>query len=78
MNRLFRDNQRIVEGMFSAAPNANRIGAFEGAIYQAKGYYRSEMNCIMFTRTADFCRVCSDAIEQVIDEYARGARGMRN
>jgi len=73
MNRLFRENQRIVEGMFSAAPNADRSGAFEGAIHQAKGYYRSAMSCIMFTRTADFCRVCSDAIEQVIDEYTLDA-----
>ncbi len=69
MNELFRDNQRIVEGMFSAAEHNNRIGAFEGAIYQAQGYYRSELNCIMFTRTTDFCRVCAAAIEQVIDEY---------
>ncbi|MGI9262141.1 MAG: M64 family metallopeptidase, partial [Woeseiaceae bacterium] len=37
----------------------------------AKGYYRSEQNCIMFTRTEDFCRVCSAAIEAVIDEYTR-------
>jgi len=69
MNRLFRDNQDIIEGMFSAAPYADRVGAFEGALYQASGLYRSEMNCIMFTRTEQFCRVCRAAIEQVIDEY---------
>jgi len=69
MNKLFADNQEIVEGMFSAAPYAQDVGAFEGAIYQAKGYYRSEQNCIMFTRTEDFCRVCAAAIEEVIDEY---------
>lgn len=71
MNKLFIDNQHIVEGMFSEAPYATAVGAFEGAIYQAKGYYRSEQNCIMFTRTEDFCRVCSAAIEAVIDEYTR-------
>jgi hypothetical protein len=71
MNKLFADNQRIVEGMFSEAPYASVVGAFEGALYQAKGYYRSEQNCIMFTRTDDFCRVCSVAIEAVIDEYTR-------
>ena len=69
MTALFDENQRIVEEMFSAAPNRDRIGAFEGANYQAKGYYRSEQNCIMFTRTENFCRVCRDAIEAVIDEY---------
>lgn len=71
MNKLFADNQIIVEGMFSEAPYADAIGAFEGALYQSKGYYRSEQNCIMFTRTEDFCGVCSAAIEEVIDEYTR-------
>ena len=70
MNRLFRTNQNIVEEMFSKAEYRNAIGAFEGGNYLAEGIYRSEMNCIMFTRTTDFCRVCSNAIEQVIDEYS--------
>lgn len=74
MNTLFRSNQEIVEGMFSRAKNNNLIGAFEGANYQSRGFYRSEMNCIMFTRTEEFCRVCSDAIEQVIDEYTYAPR----
>jgi len=69
MNKLFHDNQDIVEGMFSVAPHPEDIGAFEGALYQARGYYRSEQNCIMFTRTEDFCRVCAAAIHEVIDEY---------
>jgi hypothetical protein len=71
MNALFRSNQEFVEELFSAVPHRDVVGAFEGAIYQARGYYRSELNCIMFTRTTDFCRVCSDAIEQVIDEYTQ-------
>jgi hypothetical protein len=28
------------------------------------------MNCVMFTRTEHFCRICSDAIGAVIDLYA--------
>ena len=71
MNKLFSGNQQIVEGMFSEAPYADSVGAFEGANYQANGYYRSEQNCIMFTRTTDFCQVCAAAIEQVIDEYTQ-------
>jgi hypothetical protein len=71
MSALFADEQEFVEGLFSAAPNRDAVGAFEGALYQAKGYYRSEQNCIMFTRTTDFCRVCAAAIEEVIDEYSR-------
>ena len=69
LNKLFADNQQIVDGMFSAAPNRDKIGAFEGANYLSRGYYRSEMNCIMFTRTENFCRVCAAAIDEVIDEY---------
>ncbi|MEQ9564049.1 MAG: M64 family metallopeptidase, partial [Woeseiaceae bacterium] len=73
MNALFHSNQAFVEELFSAVPFRDAVGAFEGANYQARGYYRSELNCIMFTRTTDFCRVCSDAIEQVIDEYTKPA-----
>jgi len=73
MNQLFTNNQDIVETMFSAAPYSAVTGAFEGAIYQASGYYRSEQNCIMFTRTTDFCQVCIAAIEMVIDEYTKAA-----
>ncbi|MEM7501056.1 MAG: M64 family metallopeptidase [Pseudomonadota bacterium] len=69
MNELFRENQALVEGLFSRAPHAHSVGAFEGANYQAKGYFRSEMNCIMFTRTEHFCGVCRSAIDEVIDEY---------
>jgi hypothetical protein len=71
MTALFVENQAFVEGLFSAAPHRDRIGAFEGANYQSQGYYRSEQNCLMFTRTDYFCRVCRDAIEAVIDEYTR-------
>jgi hypothetical protein len=73
MNRLFMDNQRFVEDLFAGAQYSKSPGAFEGALYQAKGYYRSAQNCIMFTRTSDFCTVCAAAIEEVIDEYTRAA-----
>ena len=71
MNALFRANREFEEGLFSKAEYRNAIGVFEGANYQASGYYRSELNCIMFTRTEAFCHVCADAVEQVIDEYSR-------
>ena len=73
MNALFRSNQDFVEDLFSRANHRNDIGAFEGANYQAQGFYRAALNCIMFTRTEDFCAVCSAAIEAVIDEYSRAA-----
>jgi len=73
MNELFRTNQDFVKNLFSATDYRNVIGAFEGANYQAKGFFRSAQNCIMFTRVEDFCAVCSAAIEQVIDEYTKAA-----
>ncbi len=73
MNELFRSNQDFVEYLFSTANYRNDIGAFEGANYQAKGFYRPALNCIMFTRTEYFCAVCSAAIEEVIDEYTTSA-----
>jgi len=69
MNELFRYTQDYVENLFSMSEYRDAVGAFEGAHYQAEGYYRSEQNCVMFTRTDAFCLVCRAAINRVIDEY---------
>ena len=69
MNKLFRDNQVFVESLFETSGRNGVVGAFEGGNYMAEGIYRSQQNCIMFTRTTDFCAACSEAIEKVIDEY---------
>ena len=69
MNKLFRDNQEFVEKLFDESGQKDVVGAFEGGNYQATGYYRSEQNCLMFTRTEALCTVCAEAIEKVIDEY---------
>jgi hypothetical protein len=39
-------------------------------MYEAKGYYRPQVDCIMFTRSQDFCEVCRRAIERIIALYA--------
>ncbi len=70
MNKLFSEVQITSDLLFSKAKNANVVGAFEGANYSAKGYYRSQMNCIMFTRTTDFCKVCQQGIVDMIDLYS--------
>ena len=70
MNKLFEDNQVFVETLFDQSGQKGVVGAFEGGNYQAEGYYRPEQNCLMFTRTTDFCVVCKEAIEKVIDEYS--------
>jgi len=51
---------------------AGKVGAFEGAAYEAKGLYRPEIDCIMFTRDdVGFCRVCQRAITRIIDLYSK-------
>jgi hypothetical protein len=67
------ERQRAWETEFLASMEySGRIGAFEGAGYQATGLYRPEADCIMFTRNrVGFCAVCQAAIERVIDLYTR-------
>lgn len=71
MEALFREELEHEGKMFAAEKYVSRVGAFEGANYEAKGFYRPEVDCIMFTRTNHFCAVCRRAIEHVIDMYAR-------
>jgi hypothetical protein len=71
MEALFREVRRFEEQLFEQEKYFGKVGAFEGAMYEAKGYYRPEADCIMFTRSPAFCRVCRRAIERVIDFYAR-------
>ena len=69
MNELFRFTKNHVDNLFSTSEFRDSVGAFEGAMYEAEGYYRSEQNCLMFTRYEQFCLVCRAAISKVIDEY---------
>ena len=71
MEALFRENRNFEIKFFAAEKYAGKVGAFEGAMYEAKGYYRPEIDCIMFTRSPSFCAVCRRAIERVIDLYSR-------
>jgi hypothetical protein len=67
---LFARQREIERELLSSMRYANRVGAFEGAMYEATGLYRSEIDCIMFTRAEFFCHVCRRAIERIIDLYA--------
>jgi hypothetical protein len=69
MNELFRYTKEYAEALFEESGQQGVVGAFEGGNYAAEGYYRSEQNCLMFTRSEHFCTVCAEAIEKVIDEY---------
>lgn len=71
MNKLFHEEKQYEDKLLSADKYADKVGTFEGANYEAKGYYRPQINCIMFTRDTKFCRVCSRAIEKVISMYTQ-------
>jgi hypothetical protein len=71
MEALFREEQQRVDALLGEGAHARAVGAFEGAMYEATGYYRAQSNCIMFTRSNAFCAACRRAIERVIDLYTR-------
>jgi IgA Peptidase M64 len=74
MEALMREEQAKAEALLAAPPWPAAVGAFEGALYEQKGYYRAQANCGMFTNHTEFCAVCRRALERVIDLYARRAR----
>lgn len=70
MDRLFTEQMDRETALLGGMLHAGKIGAFQGASYEPTGLYRSEVDCIMFTRNpVGFCRVCRRAIENVIDQY---------
>jgi hypothetical protein len=72
MDALFKEQQAWEEKFLNAMKHSGAVGAFEGANYEAKGYYRPEADCIMFTRNpVGFCAVCRRAITRIIDFYAK-------
>ncbi len=63
--------QKIQEVRKSYASLEDKVGVFEGAGYSAKGLYRPQIYCIMITSPkGEFCRVCQQAISQMIDYFA--------
>ena len=71
MEALFAKVKADTEPLLHGEPYWGKVGAFEGAAYQAKGLYRPALDCIMFTRNPkEFCPVCARAIERVIRLYS--------
>jgi hypothetical protein len=72
MEALFRRQQAFESTLLAGMTHASKVGAFEGAGYEARGLYRPQADCIMFTRNdVGFCAVCRRAIERIIDFYSR-------
>ena len=71
MDERFTEQMERETALLGGREHAGTVGACEGASYESTGLYRPEVDCIMFTRNpVGFCRVCSRAIERVIDLYA--------
>ena len=70
MDKLFKEERQKEDTMLAGDKYSDKVGAFEGADYEAHGYYRPQENCIMFTRHDSFCAVCRRAIERIIEMYS--------
>ncbi|MFL5264685.1 MAG: IgA Peptidase M64 [Anaeromyxobacteraceae bacterium] len=76
LDALFALQQREETAFFAAERFAGKVGAFEGANYEARGFFRPQPDCIMFSRDeVPFCAVCRSALEEILDLYARPAPG---
>jgi hypothetical protein len=64
-----KEARAATERALNEGPHAGKVGAFEGAMYEEKGYYRPEQRCLMISGT-EFCAVCRAAISRIIDMYA--------
>jgi len=71
MEDLFVRQEKAEDAFFAAEQYKGAVGAFEGANYCQKGMYRSQLDCIMYTRHQVFCEVCRRNISMVIDQYSR-------
>jgi hypothetical protein len=71
MEDLFTRQMETENKFFANEQYRDMVGAFEGAGYLAKGLYRPQIDCIMYTRHLRFCKVCSRSIENVISQYVK-------
>lgn len=71
MEELFTRQMEKENEFFAKEQFRDKTGAFEGAGYVANGLYRPQIDCIMYTRHQQFCKVCQRSIENVIDQLTK-------
>ena len=72
MNKLFDEGLARDTALLDSPALKGKVGAYEGANYEEKGYYRPQSDCIMFTRDAvGFCAVCRRALQETLDLYSK-------
>ena len=71
MDVLFNSQREWEEKFLGSQKFAGKVGAFEGAMYEAHGYYRPQVDCVMSTRDrVPFCAVCQHTLSEIIDLYS--------
>jgi hypothetical protein len=70
MEDLFMKQYNQEDKFFAQEKYKDKTGAFEGAGYMQYGLYRSQLDCIMYTRHMRFCTVCRKGLESVFDIYS--------
>jgi len=72
MDALFQQERAFETALLRRGQYAGRVGAFEGANYEGRGFFRPQTDCVMFTRDVnEFCAVCRRAIARMLDLYSR-------
>lgn len=71
MEDLFMRELKKQDEYYSKEQYKDKVGTFEGAGYNQYGLYRSQLDCIMYTRHNVFCKVCQRSIGNVIDQYSK-------
>ena len=72
IEKFMENERRRQAALLARNGKERRVGLFEGANGYAKGVFRSQVDCIMFSLQTDyFCAACSAAIERMIDEHCR-------
>ncbi|MDR1842132.1 MAG: IgA Peptidase M64 [Holophagales bacterium] len=75
MEALFRKSVLEETALLGEDAYSGAVGAFEGANYEATGYYRSQTDCIMFARNpVPFCAACREALGKMIDLYVSASK----
>jgi len=62
MEDLFVRQMNKENEFFSTEKYKDKVGAFEGANYNAKGMYRPQLDCIMYTGTINFVKFASKVL----------------
>ncbi len=65
-----KSHQSKVDQWFTESDYFAQVGAFEGAGYVSEGMFRSQLDCIMFTKgLKKFCAACTAGIEEITARY---------